>query len=57
MLIEKKDLYLSYKRELNEEIIVITKYCKEDCYKRSRGEGVNEKEDMQKYFILCEIWA
>ena len=46
MLIEKKDLTLSYKRELSERIIFKSKYYKEYCYKTVREEEINENEVM-----------
>ena len=46
MLIEKKDLTLSYKRELSEGIIYKCNYYKEYCYKTVREEVINENEDI-----------
>ena len=46
MLIEKKDLTLTYKRELSEGIIFKSKYYKEYCYKTVREEEINENEVM-----------
>ena len=46
MLIEKKDLTLSYKRELSEGISNKSKYYKEYCYKTEREIQINENEDM-----------
>ena len=46
MLIEKKDLTLSYKRELSEGIIYKSNYYKEYCYKTVREEVINENGDM-----------
>ena len=46
MLIEKKDLTLSYKRELGEGIIFKSKYYKEYCYKTVKEEEINENKDI-----------
>ena len=46
LIIEKKDLTISYKRELSEGIIYKSNYYKEYWYKSVRGEEINENEDM-----------
>ena len=56
MLIEKKDLTLLYKRELDEGIIFKSKYYKEYCYKTVREEEINENENMWANILKSFKW-